>query len=359
VKREWWRILVVGAAAMAAVLPLPAGVVDRWFGRAMYPATQRVLTKVSNGVPFALFDPLLVCAAAFVVWGVTSVWRSPRGNRRRLAFRRVWEGLAAAAIVYLGFLGLWGMNYQRPPITERVDFSRSRITREAVRALNVTALVELTRSRAGLPERLADWPSRDRVAAELRPGLAPAAAALGLSPGVVAGRPKLTMLDPYFVRAGVSGMTDPFFLETLVASNLLAFETPQVIAHEWGHLAGLARESEASFFAWIVCVNGTPEARYSAWLETFALTVGAFEGEERRARLDALPAAARADLRAAAERTRRDEVQPLRLFAWTTYDRYLKANRVDSGTRNYGEVVQLLVGTRFGPGWRPVLRGAR
>ena len=61
-------------------------------------------------------------------------------------------------------------------------------------------------------------------------------------------------------------------------------------------------------------------------------------------------------MRAAAERTRRDEFQRLRLFAWTTYDAYLKANRVDSGVRNYGEVVRLITGTRFDPDWRPVRR---
>jgi hypothetical protein len=237
-----------------------------------------------------------------------------------------------------------------------VDFDRSRITPEAVRALNATSLEELIRARAGLPARLDAWPSRDQVARDLHPGLTRVAAALGLPSTVVPGRPKFTLLDPYFTRAGVSGMTDPFFLETLVASNMLAFETPQVIAHEWGHLAGLARESEASFFAWLVCVGGTPEARYSAWLETFMLTLPALDREGRRARVDGLPAVVRADLRAAAERTRRDEVQPLRLVAWATYDRYLKANRVDSGTRNYGEVVSLLVGTRFGPNWRPVLK---
>ena len=218
--------------------------------------------------------------------------------------------------------------------------------------------MKLVRARAGLPGPLDDWPSREQMARELQPHLAAAAAALALPSTVVPGRPKSTLLDPYFTRAGVSGMTDPFLLETLVATNLLAFETPQVIAHEWGHLAGLARESEASLFAWILCVGGPPEARYSAWIETFVLTLPALDGEERRARVERLPPAVRADLREAALRTERDEVPRLRLMAWTTYDRYLKANRVDSGVRNYSEVVQLIVGTRFGPGWRPVRRDA-
>lgn len=355
-RREWWRVIVVVAAGAAAVWPLPPALADQRFGRVWYPMIQRALTSTSNLAPVALLDVLVILAAAVVVWGAVSVWRSARGTRGRIALRRLWQGLTVAAAGYLAFLALWGLNYQRPPVTDRVDFDRGRITLEAVRALNATSLEELIRARAGLPARLEVWPSRDQVARDLQPRLAGAAAALGLPSTVVAGRPKFTLLDSYFTRAGVSGMTDPFFLETLMASNLLAFETPQVIAHEWGHLAGLARESEASFFAWLVCVGGTPEARYSAWVETFVLTLPALDREARRARVDGLPAVVRADLKAAAERTRRDEVQPLRLVAWATYDRYLKANRVDSGTQNYGEVVQLLVGTRFERGWRPARR---
>ncbi len=359
VRREWWRILVVAGAAAMAIWPLSPAGVDRWFGRGVYPVLQRTLTSVSNLAPFAVFDALLVLAVAVVLWSYVTVFRSPRGSRWRVARRRLWQGVVAAAIVYLTFLALWGLHYQRPPVTAVVDFRRDRITPDAVRALNATALAELSRAREGLPTSLDQWPSRDAVAERLRPDLSRAAAALGLAADVVPGRPKSTLLDPYFTRAGVSGMTAPFLLETLLASNLLAFELPHVIAHEWGHLAGLARESEASFFGWLVCVNGGPEARYSAWVETFVLTLPAFDAEERRARVERLPEAVRADLRAAAERTRRDEVQRLRLVAWTAYDSYLKANRVSSGVRNYSEVVQLLVGTRFDPGWHPVLRGVR
>ena len=51
-------------------------------------------------------------------------------------------------------------------------------------------------------------------------------------------------------------MTDPFFLETLLAPDLLDVERPFVIAHEWGHLAGFADESEANFIAWLACRRG-------------------------------------------------------------------------------------------------------
>ena len=63
------------------------------------------------------------------------------------------------------------------------------------------------------------------------------------------GRPKPTLLGGYFHKASIAGMTDPFFLETLLAPDLLDVERPFVIAHEWAHLAGYADESEANFVA--------------------------------------------------------------------------------------------------------------
>jgi hypothetical protein len=41
---------------------------------------------------------------------------------------------------------------------------------------------------------------------------------------------------------------------------------------------------------------------------------------------------------------------------YALYDRYLKANRVESGIRSYGEVLRLMLGTRFTGEGVPVLR---
>jgi hypothetical protein len=38
------------------------------------------------------------------------------------------------------------------------------------------------------------------------------------------------------------------------------------------------------------------------------------------------------------------------------YDSYLKANRVQEGIASYDAVVRLMLGTRFGPRWTPVVR---
>ena len=39
--------------------------------------------------------------------------------------------------------------------------------------------------------------------------------------------------------------------------------------------------------------------------------------------------------------------------SWRTYDQFLKANRVDAGLKNYGEVVTLILGTAADAEGRP------
>ena len=351
--------VVVAAAAGAALVPVPQTWVEQHYARGWFPAVQPTLTGISNTVPFALLDVLIVSALAAAAWAVASVVRAPRGRRLAVLGRRAWQGLVAGALTYLVFLVAWGGNYRRQPITALVDFDDARVTRAAVLALNDAAIGELGRLRPRLPAGTSGWAGAAQAAAGLEPALDAGTGLLGLPGRVRGGRPKWTILDVYYTRAGVSGMTNPFLLETLVASNLLPFELPAVVAHEWGHLAGFARESDASFFGFLVCLQGSDAAQYSAWLDVFVRTLTARGPDDRRSVQARLPAAVRADLRAMAERSERDQVRAVSVMAWRTYDTYLRSQRVESGVRNYGELVRLLAGTRFENGWRPARPGNR
>jgi hypothetical protein len=173
---------------------------------------------------------------------------------------------------------------------------------------------------------------------------------LGAGHVTLVGRPKRSLLDWYFQRAGVSGMTDPFFLETLVAGDLLPFERPFVVAHEWSHLAGLVNEGEANLAGWLTCINGSPSDRYSGWLFMYAEAIGAVRGGEGAAIAAQLTDGPRADLRAMRERTLRHVNRRVSAAGWRVYDSYLKANRVEAGTASYDEVIRLALGLRVSRG---------
>jgi hypothetical protein len=165
-------------------------------------------------------------------------------------------------------------------------------------------------------------------------------------PAARLGRPKSTIFGFYFRRSAIDGMTDPFFLEVLVNPEVLPFERPFVVAHEWAHLAGHAEESEANFIAWLACLLGDIRAQYSGWLALYPYLARSLSDEERQSITSELSAGPRRDLAAIAERIARSSPR-VRRAAARAYDRFLKANRVDAGIASYDAVVSLVLGTRF------------
>ena len=337
IRRAAWAAAFT-AALLAAALPLPADVVERWYSRGIFPPLQRALTSLSNLVPFALFDVLWIGAVAATA---ILVYRRRQDGWRRGAIRAVATLACAAVAVYLVFLAAWGLNYRRVSLAEKVVFDESRITPAALIALGDRVVATLNTDYASAHAAADDL-------APLRAAFEDAHRALGGGP-IVTGRPKGTLLGWYFHKASIAGMTDPFFLETLLAPDLLDVERPFVIAHEWAHLAGYADESEANFVAYLACRRGDAAARYSAAL----MLVGYASGSRRLS--DSLQPGPRIDLYAIRQRYRHTS-EVLRFAARESYDRYLKANRVEQGIESYDAVVQLILGTPLDSSGNPRLR---
>jgi hypothetical protein len=274
-------------------------------------------------------------------------------SRGRGALIIVARTIVWAAALYLLFLALWGLNYRRPRLRDSGPYEASAVTADAAAA----ALRQAVNRLNGLYDRahVAGWSAPGEVDADLAHAFAQAIRGAGIARDVVPARPKHTLLDWYFRRAGVDGMTDPFFLETLIASGILPFERPFVVAHEWSHLAGIADEGEANFTAWLSCVGGSPPNAYSGWLFLYAELARAVNRSDRAPLSAALGAGPRADLRAIGERYGRDVNPRVASAGWRVYDSYLKANRVEAGTTSYDEVVRLVLGLRVNG--RPALDG--
>jgi hypothetical protein len=319
---------------------------------------QRRLTALTNQVPVSLLEIGALALIMVFASHVVGRWRSARlaaarGRRGNLLGGVILDTAATAAVIYLLFLALWGLNYRRASIAARYDHDPSRVSEDAVEALarhSASRLNALHRAAHARP-----WPELAALPASMGAAFDAAQRAAGLDRRAVPGRPKRTLLTPYFVRAGIDGMTDPFFLEVLVNDRVLPFERPSIVAHEWAHLAGFAHEAEAGFLGWLTTTSGNEQAQYSGWLTVYAYAAGAV-GDERRARLAfALEAGPTEDLRAIERRV--SEAAPrVREVARVAYDRFLRANRVESGVRSYGELVTLIAGCRLDREGKPVRR---
>ena len=347
-----WRLLLalVTTAIVAALVPIPSSTVERFYSAGFYQAIQPALTSLSNRFQFPLFDAALVAlVAAWTALAAHDFARQPKASHvaRRLVIRTAtW-----AAAGYLIFLVAWGLNYRRLRLIETLPFDASRMTDESVEQAMTTAARRL--NALYQPGRDGEQPG-GAIDPTLTGAMQQALTDIGRTHRLVPGRPKRTLLDPYFRRAGVDGMTDPFFLETLIATDVLPFERPQVIAHEWAHLAGINDEGEANFVGWLACLRASPAAQYSGWLFIFRELGQSVPGEARKLITASLGPGPRADLRAINDRIIRNVNPRISAVGWSVYDSYLKANRVEAGAASYGEVVRLVVGTRLASGWDPL-----
>ncbi len=352
------QIGVVVLAVALAVAPLPPSFVERQFSARLFPVTQSALTWLSNLIPFALFDALMLALAGWWIWRLV---RDVSGRRpghahgwigvgRRLLSRTV----TTAAILYLLFLLTWGLNYRRTPLADRLALSPQGPTPEAAEHIVLRAVTELNALYG--EAHASESGTAMMVGGSLSDAFRRAQSLLAAGWEARPARPKWSLLDPYFRSAGVSGMTDPFFLETLVASDLLTVERPFVMAHEWSHLAGFANEGEANFLGWLTCIRGAELDRYSGWLFLYS---EALPGLSRPARHDAasrLAAGPRDDLRAISDRLRRNVRPRVADVGWQVYDTYLKANRIEAGAASYRDVVRLVLSARFDDDWVPTLK---
>ena len=351
---DWrWRGALLVLALAGAWAPIPPSAVERWYSNGAYALLQPLVSTLSNRVPFALFDALLLgAAAAWAALTVRDVVRRRRGpGLPSLIGRVVLRTAVAAASLYVAFLLAWGLNYRRVPLVEKLAFDGHGVTPAAARALAATTVAQLNALHARAHSE--GWPPADAIDPRLSAAFGRANGQLGGHAAVVVGRPKQTVFDWYFRRTAVDGMTDPYFLETLVSSRLLSFERPFVVAHEWSHLAGLADEGDANFLGWLTCVRGSPAAQYSGWLFLYGETVGGLGGPARAETAARREAGPRADLAAIRARLVADVNPGMRAAGWRVYDQYLKANHIDAGAESYAHVVALVLGVRFGPEWTP------
>jgi hypothetical protein len=127
------QFVLIAAAICVAFTPLPRARVERWYSRGVYPAIQPRLTSVSNRVPFAVFDVVLIggVAAVLAMWFVRL--RRTQGSTVRTVTDLLIDTACVGSALYFWFLVAWGLNYQREPLRLQLDFQDGRITAEALR----------------------------------------------------------------------------------------------------------------------------------------------------------------------------------------------------------------------------------
>jgi len=358
ISSKWsgWRVWLMPVAVLAAAFALQGlaarnpQLVERYYSRQVFPPIVHVLSLINGVAGFSIGELMIYVLAAALVGALIYQVRQIYLRRRRIAALLRTDLIALIWIsgsAMLLFLLIWGLNYQREPLAGKLGFTGRNASDEQLKAISEN-IVNGVNSNYGAshPSDGVDGrpPGRDQIfeliesAYQHEPLLVDAGSGYG--------PPKPIYFSGLLSRLGLSGFYMPFTGEPNFNHAQPDFDLPYVIAHEKAHQRGFAREDEANFIAFLVCVNSThPYVRYSGYLNALKVA-GAFVGSDPafyETLFERIGDGPRKDLRARAAFWARTE-GPARAVANRVNNSYLKANRIGSGTRSYSEDIALIVG---------------
>lgn len=361
--------------------------IGEWYALNLYPQISIVLSRLVSWVPFSLEEIVVLCAAVLVIKILI------RCIRKHDTFLCAVLGIAeVAAWVFVWFYLGWGCNYYRENLYSRAGIEKqeydeevfTRTLTEFIDSLNVSFAVVMAQCPAGTvapssaepldsvmtPSNVATPTSVDvgtpvKVETLSQANVSPADRVASYedeikalyrmippSYGLAAPRswqhPKDLLLNSLYSSVGVSGFMGPFFSEIQLNSNIPDEQLPFSYAHEYAHLLGVSNEDEANFWAYEICRHSDdPQVRFSSYFSIMPY----FLINARRVLSDEQYKAVFAKVnpqiislhKAQSEYWDSMSSELLDSIHNIIYNAFLKSNRIPSGTKNYLQVIDLIL----------------
>jgi hypothetical protein len=341
-------ILLLSAIVLEILAAFLPTLVERLYARPIYPHVASLLSFFSRRFGFSVAEVVIYLLLAVILFGfarfVLLLYFRPADRlKRAVATARfiTW----CTAITLWAFLLSFGLNYQRPLLFDMLGFERSEATVTELEAMSDEIISQINESydEAHAPGRLV--PGREEIIRLLEESYS-SVPELTLLPQGSYAPPKPVYFSGVMTRLGISGIYFPFTAEPNYNAEQPDFQLPFTMAHEMAHQRGVARESEANFVAFLICINSTdPFIRYSGYRNALGVLLELFRKEPEKAKdlIKELGPGYREDSRRAAVFWARANGLIGGIGARIN-DLYLRANRVKAGTADYALSTTLIIG---------------
>lgn len=348
-----WRVLVPPFVVLASgvvfqnLVHFRPWLVENFYSRAIYPRVVNVLSFLSRGFVFSVGEVLtwLVLLAGCACAILFCMGLLPRrAGRRRWVLEWLRYGVWVSAAALWLFLFVFGLNYQRPLLFELLGYEQRKAEPLELEALGRSMVENVNRTYAEAHAEGRGTPKDEEIVKLLNEAY-DSVPEFGLLPRGDFASPKPVYASEVLTRFGISGVYFPFTAEPNYNADVPDFQMPFTIAHEMAHQRGVARESEANFVAYVVCVNSRdPFVRYSGYRNGLGVLSELYKVEPEKAR----------DLARQLGTGYREDSRRAALF-WAKAagaagalsnrmnDLYLRANRVKAGVADYSNSTTLII----------------
>lgn len=336
--RGWMRATAAALVVFVAIFVFSRSeTLSEWYMQTVYPVVAAAFSAVSNLIPFSIYD-------VFVVLGILCYFAIiVRAILRKKSFPETLSSLLRLTTVLVAwFYFAWGIAYFRKDFYARCGVEETRFDRENFKQFAARFIEDANRA-------YVDFDTLDKtgVRQKIEASYKEKHALLAIAYPNGKRRPKPMLFEQIYSKMGISGYFGPFFNEIHVSNYVMDFDYPFTLAHEMAHQFGIALESEANLYAFIVCANSSdPAIKYSAYNalliyvlnDVYAFLPAEADGLRAQIRPEIM-----ADLKANRAHWLAARDKTLSGAQDKVYDAYLKTNKISSGRENYSEVVGLVV----------------
>lgn len=320
--------------------------VESYYATSFYASLSSFQRFVTGWVPFSIGDLVYLIVLIWFGWKLVTrlgSWRRDySGFTLKGSLGKGFSYLNTLLIIYILFNVVWGINYNRLPVSKNLGLVQEKFTLAELEEVSCVLIDKVNRYRSAIP---ATYPSSKELYKKVYDAYDSAARVypfLKIEPS--SAKPSIFGVIGSYV--GFTGYYNPFTGEAQVCMQFPKFLLPYTACHEVAHQLGYARENEANFVGYLAASSSDdPLLKYSVYLDLFIYanrSLNRADSVLARIHRNSLGEDVHEHLEEWSEfsRRHRNPVEPY--FRWL-YGKFLQQNQQPRGMMTYDEVTGFIL----------------
>lgn len=332
-------VILACLAILIYILFLFPTLVQEYYSKGIYLYISSSLRFISSIFPFAIGDIVYALLIGFVLYKIIRFFRNRKALKKADRFIVPLKVLNFFFILYIVFRVVWGLNYNRPSVSEELGIRSEKYSVKELVLLG-NYFVKKTNDLKVKQENIPTYSIKD-----LEEKSAQAYLLMENKNSLFHySNPCLkSVLNSWVIsKVGIEGYYAPLTGEANLNMNLPDFVKPYVSCHEIAHQLGVAYEDEANLLGYLTASN-SPDVNYQYSANYEMLRYILFEirmksPEDYKRLHDSLSTGVLTDFKTEKEFWRKYNGQ---MFGYmdAAFDSFLKLNNQKKGINSYQDIV--------------------
>lgn len=344
IRKYFWVLFLCFQILFLEIIAYFPEFVERFYSNGLYIYVSKLLRITLGKIPFSVGDiiyGIVIVHLLIQLWKISKSWRTQWRNN----ILKIINGLSVA---YFLFHFLWGFNYYRVPLFEKMNINREYTDADLIvfteKLIVKTNEVQLKITKDKSTKVVVPY-TQETIFKMTQNGYNHLAKEYPYFKYTIASQKKSLFSLP-LTYMGFSGYLNPFTNEAQVNSMIPSYSFANVICHEMAHQIGYGSESECNLIGFLACVkNDDLYFQYAAYANALQYCMSAiamknqkqFENLKLKINIGILKNYKESELFWQQYDTFIDK--SFHAF----YDNFLKLNQQKDGMESYSKYIDLLI----------------